>query len=172
MSTLQDVETAASTVGLNMLGLAAPLLTIRWTADRGGTGPASDPTEGSSGTLTLAISSGEQWIAPAAGVLSFATPGNRILKTDGTPAAADAALFRIHGQAYLRLARLIRAVIEGGNDGLPIRPVPLFFVYSGTDITGATAGTFAANAPMGLKGRTPPVPHIPPLAISPPLLPA
>jgi hypothetical protein len=167
MSTLQDVETAASTVGLNMLGLAAPLLAIRWSADSSGTGPGGDPTEGASGTLNLGISSSDQWVAPAAGVLSFATPGNRILKPDGTPAAADAALFRIHGQAYLRLARLIRAVMEGGNDGLPIRPAPLFFVYSGADITGATAGTFAANAPMGIKGGALTVHDIRGLAIDP-----
>ena len=69
MSTLQDIENAASTIGLNTLGLTAPLLAIRWSADSSGSGPASDPTEGASGTLNLGISSGDQWVAPAAGVL-------------------------------------------------------------------------------------------------------
>jgi hypothetical protein len=167
MSTLQDIQNAASTIGLNTLGLTAPLLAIRWSADSSGSGPASDPTEGASGTLNLGISSGDQWVAPAAGVLSFATPGNRILKPDGTPATANAALFRLHAQAYLRLARLIRAVIEGGNDGLPIRPAPLFFVYSGADITSATADTLPANTPMGIKGGTLTVHDIRGLAIDP-----
>lgn len=163
MSTLQDIETAASTIGLNMLGLAAPLLAIRWSASTGST----DPTEGAAGTFNLGIPSADQWVAPAAGVLSFATPGKRILKPDGTPVPENAALFRIHGQAYLRIARLIRAVLEGGNDGLPIRPAPLFFVYSGADTTNAQAGAFAANAPMAITGGTLTVHDIRGLAIDP-----
>jgi hypothetical protein len=159
MSTLQDIERTASAIGLNLLGVASPALSVRWAS--------ADPAEGETGALSLSISSADQWIAPAAGVLFFGAAGERILMPDGSPAPSSAAVFRLHGQTYLRLARLIRAVIEGGNDGLPVRPAPLYFVYSGGDISAASAGAFFAGASLNVAGGSMTIHDVRGLAIDP-----
>src|SRR5262249_38458955 len=146
MSTLQDIERTASVTGLNMFGIAAPVLAIRWCIGK--------PVEGAAGSLSLSIGDGDEWVAPASGVLFFGLGGEHILMPDGTPAPANVAVFRLHAQVYLRIARLIRAVMEGGNDGLPIRPAPLYFVYSGANATTAQAASFQADPPMALTGGT------------------
>ena len=119
MSTLQDIERTASVTGLNMFGIAAPVLAVRWCI--------GNPVEGAAGSLSLSIGDSDEWVAPASGVLFFGLSGERILLPDGTPAPANAAVFRVHAQVYLRIARLIRAVMEGGMANRPrmLTPRPL-----------------------------------------------
>ena len=128
--TLNDIQQGISNVGFNLLGIAAPLLSIRWTA-------SSDPTFGAA---TMSLSSTVEWVAPCPGVLTFNGGGDRILMPNGQPLATAASVFRIHPQVYLRLTRLYASFVEGRTDDAPVRPVPLYFVYSATTSVG-TPGT-------------------------------
>jgi hypothetical protein len=125
--TLNDIQQGISNVGFNLLGMAAPLLSIRWTA-------GADPTLGAA---TMSLSSSAEWAAPCPGVLTVNGGGDRILMPNGQPLATAASVFRIHPQVHLRLARLYASFIEGRTDGVPVRPVPLYFVYSATSNIGA-----------------------------------
>ncbi len=165
MAVLDDIQQGFANLGLNQLGIASPLLAVRWTED-------ATPTEGAAESLSLTSTDG--WVAPAGGVLSFtrvaaeallaptqfvAPAGvlTRILRPDGSsiPETELAAILRLHPQIYLRLTRLYASILESRNDDLPRRPVPHFFVYTGiAAAAGATveAGIFRVNDPLGITG--------------------
>src|SRR5215204_6821751 len=114
--TLNDIQQGISNVGFSLLGIAAPLLSIRWTS-------STDPIFGAP---TMSLLSTVEWVAPCAGVLTVNGGADRILTSTGQPLATAASVFRMHPQVYLRLTRLYASFIEGRTDDVPVRPVPLY----------------------------------------------
>src|SRR5919199_6682187 len=108
--TLQDIQQGVSNVGFNLLGIAAPQLSIRWTT-------GDDPTHA---PATMSLTSTAEWVAPAPGVFSLNAGADRILLPSGQP-PAQASVFRLHPQVYVRLVRLYASFIEGRTDDAPIR---------------------------------------------------
>jgi hypothetical protein len=144
--TLNDIQQGLSNVGFSLLGLAAPLLAVRWTV-------GSDPIEPAGGG-GLSLTATEPWASPAAGVLTVDGGADRILLPTGQ-APAGASVLRLHPQVYLRLVRLYASFLEGRTDGLDltVRPVPYFFVYSGATNPGqAASGAVKAGDPLKLAG--------------------
>jgi hypothetical protein len=140
--TLNDIQQGVSNVGFNLLGIAAPQLSIRWTT-------GADPTHA---PASMALISSVEWVAPAPGVLTVNGGADRILLPNGQ-LPTQASVFRLHPQVYLRLLRMYASLIEGRTDDGPVRPVPLFFVYTSTTNVGTPAsGAVVANDGLKLSG--------------------
>ncbi|HEY1292066.1 MAG TPA: hypothetical protein VGJ60_03145 [Chloroflexota bacterium] len=156
MTLIDQIQQVLGNLGLNALGLASPALALRWAA-------GADPVEGGPESLSLSVS-GAEWIAPAAGVLSFTaqlenllvppaapalprdTPrgldvANRLRRPDGSPLVTSdddqVAVLTLDPQVYLRLVRLYAALLEGRQDDQPRRPVPHAFAYQGVAAVGS-----------------------------------
>ena len=109
--TLHDIQQGISNVGFNLLGVAAPLVSIRWTA-------GADPTHG---PATMSLLSAAEWVAPAPGVFTLNGGADRILLPNGQ-SPAQASVFRLHPQVYLRLAQLYASFIEAKPLDQLVRP--------------------------------------------------
>ena len=144
MANANDIQQIVSNLGLTALGIASPRLAIRWVV-------GADPAEGAPATLSL--TSSDEWVAPAAGILIKTGGTTGIMMPDGSPAPTTAVVLRLFPQVVLRLARLIASVIEGRTDDRPVRPVPVYFVYSNvTELSAVEAGLVAADTPLGISG--------------------
>lgn len=143
MTTVTDVKHMIGNAGLQVLGLAAPLLAGEWAT--GGL-----PTTADHGwSLT-----GNGWLAPAAGILNVGLPAaNAIIMPAGITLDQSVAVLRLNPQAYLRISRLIATIIENRTDDVltPLRPIPFYFVYRGLSAAPA-AGKYFAGDPLGANG--------------------
>ena len=138
-------EEALDLAGLNSLGVTSPALSPDWTDPV--VNLTHDPVD------RLAPSQEAVWRAPIAGFLFDGKQHDRVILGDGTPRKPESRVLRLHPGAYLRLARLYRGVIEGGNDGaLPLRPVPYYFLYTGATAIDVEEGEKSAGQTLGLKG--------------------
>lgn len=150
MITRADIEQVVTNLGLSTLGIATPMLAVRWTTAGA---PTTTPAEGAAGALSLINNTADTWIAPAAGLLTFIGGEDRLLMADGTTLPENTPVFRLYPQVYLRLVRLYSAVIEGQstNTHKPMRPVPHYFAI--TDRIGAPVeGEYAASDDLGIAG--------------------
>jgi hypothetical protein len=144
MTTANDVQQLLSNIGLTALGIESPRLAIRWVA-------GVDPGEGAAATMSL--TSSDEWVAPAAGVFIKTGGTVGITMPDGSPAPTTAAMLRLFPQVVIRLARLIASVIEGRTDDRPVRPVPVYFVYTNvTELGTVESGLVMADDPLRISG--------------------
>jgi len=169
MAIIDDIQHILSNVGMGALGIAGPLLSVRWT---NASSPTSTPTEGDAGRLSLSLigTSSEEWVAPATGILMQSGGAERILQPNGNPVVPTAVVFRLHPQVYLRLARLYGAILEGltANTHLPQRPVPYYFVITdGMAASSDLSGKYNAGETLGISGGTLTVHDIHGFAIDP-----
>lgn len=126
-------------VGTRAFGLGLPLLSPRWTAG------SSLPTVTDDG-MALSLT-GTNWVAPVAGAARQVNPstiGVTLLRSNGVPASGPGLLLTLFPHAYLRLARLYAQILEdaasprpGRARGLPARPVPRYFLFSGASLLAA-----------------------------------
>lgn len=144
MANANDIQQIVSNLGLTALGIASPRLAIRWVV-------GADPAEGAAATMSL--TSTDEWAAPAAGVFIKTDATAGIVMPDGSTAPTTAAVLRLFPQVILRLTRLIASVIEGRTDDRPVRPVPVYFVYSNfTELSTVESGLVEADTPLGING--------------------
>jgi hypothetical protein len=148
MATLTD---ALSTVGIRAFGVAMPVLAKRWS-------DGTMPTVGA-GEMSIELASGS-WVCPVAGTLrrlNSADTGVSLIRADGSFATGPGSLLTLLPQVELRLARLYAQVLEdatsarpGRSEGRPARPVPRYFLYTGTP--GSDSGHLNPDEPVGQSG--------------------
>lgn len=149
------LDNVLTTLGPQAFGIGLPLLGKSW-ANAGTVTAAADGM-----SVALAGASG-QWLAPIAGHLTVATAAApapvTLLNLDGNAITGDGILLTLFPQAYARLSALYARVLEpsttarpGRTRITPTRPVPRYFLFSGT----APAGTKSyvdAGVSLGLAG--------------------
>jgi hypothetical protein len=149
---MPSVVDTLSNAGIAAFGLAMPALAPAWS-------DGTLPTEGATG-MSLDLSSGH-WQAPLAGGLRPAAAGSglgvTLVLADGSIASTPGTLLVVFPHVYLRLARLYAQVLESSAGapaeralGLPARPVPRYFYYSGA--VAATQGNAAPGDDLGVGG--------------------
>ncbi len=144
MANANDIQQILSNLGLTALGIESPRLAIRWVV-------GADPTEGAAATMSL--TSTDEWVTPAAGVFIKTGGAAGIVMPDGSPAPTNAAVLRLFPEVVVRLARLIASVIESRTDDRPVRPVPVYFVYTNvTELGTVESGLVAADDPLHISG--------------------
>ena len=144
MVNANDVQQVLSNLGMGALGVASPRLAIRWVV-------GADPAEAAAETMSL--TSTNEWVAPADGVFTRTGGAAGIVMADGSPAPTDAAVLQLFPQVVIRLARLIASVIEGRTDDRPVRPVPVYFVYTDVvEVSTTESGLFPADTPLHISG--------------------
>jgi hypothetical protein len=139
---------------IRLLGMANPQLSKSWTFD-GDSNANNLPTLGDD-KFTLSTAGTDEWIAPCACVVTRDKIHSLLQLPDGsTPSAGVVA--QLPPQVYLAITRLYGNLVEGkdGNDAAkPLRPVPMYFLY--TDITetgsGFQPGLFSAADKLNIRG--------------------
>lgn len=123
-----------STVGTNAFGLGLPILSPAWT---NGILP-SIVSDGMALNLSTA-----NWLAPIAGTVRRVDSNSinvTLVRPSGIAVSDSGLLLTLFPHAYLRLARLYAQVFEDGASsprpgrarGLSARPVPLYFLFTGS----------------------------------------
>jgi hypothetical protein len=141
-----------NTLGISAFGIGMPVLAPRWT-------DSQTPTVNDA-AMSLELAGGT-WLSPAAGTL-LAVQGSAIgvtlVHADGAIAAGPGLLLTLFPQVYLRLRRLYAQTFEVAgrperDQGLPVRPVPRYFLYAGAVDAADVSGDVTAGAELGQSGE-------------------
>lgn len=148
---MTDLLQTLQTVGISAFGLGMPVLSKAWT-------DGTIPTVNDS-AMSLSLSTGS-WLAPAAGTLTrceTSIPNTTLVGASGTIVTGPGILLTLFPLEVLRLARLYATILEGGtrpesSNGLPLRPVPVYFFYAGALSSSDTSGNIATAGSLGCSG--------------------
>ena len=148
---MMDLSRTLSSVGISAFGLGMPVLSPRWT-------DGAMPTVNDAG-MSLSLASGT-WVCPVAGTLrkiESSAIGVTLVHADGSAATGPGMLLTLMPQLYLRLARLYARLLEAGarpesDSGLPMRPVPRYFLYGGEVGASDVSGNINPGVEIGQAG--------------------
>ena len=149
MPSIDDIKEALTVTGISAFGLSMPRIAPNWTD------VDDNLPQVLSAEMALELDDGT-WKAPVDGTLFKMESdiiGVTLTGPDGAVVESPGLLLTLPPQLYLRLCRLYARILEGSNDGLPVRPVPRFFFFHGAVDAVDVSGNIHAGDDVGQSGR-------------------
>jgi hypothetical protein len=170
MSFLDRVLDSLNNVGVSAFGISMPVLSKTWTTREGATGDPPLPRFAED-ALALELSRDDQldarWVTPIGGTLRVISNPDQLRTTlvgatrtgipddtrnpDGAPLRGAGVLLTVFPQAYLRLQRLYKELLESSSDAL-VRPVPYYFFYAGSIDESEQSGNVTPGRSLSRRG--------------------